>query len=83
MDQKEMKINIDFNNLPILFTDSMHYDQNEDVVFINALQGTGVPGNMRAVARLCMPRSFAKRVLNDLTKLLALSEKPKRKEKNN
>lgn len=79
MDKKEMKINIDFGNVPIIFTDSMHYDQNEDVVFINALQGTGVPGNMRAVARLAMPRSFAKRVLNDLTKLLALSEKPKKR----
>ncbi|MFH1186959.1 MAG: DUF3467 domain-containing protein [Candidatus Levyibacteriota bacterium] len=71
---KEMAVNINLDNTPIYYTDSVYITANPDGVVFDVLQKLGNTNQARIVARVGMSREHAKKFAAELSKLLAITE---------
>lgn len=78
MDKKEAKpafeINLNLDTTPVLYTDQVLMTTNEDGVVLDICQKLGSTNKVRIVARIGMSRIHAKKLANELAKMLAISE---------
>jgi hypothetical protein len=74
--EETSQISIDLNpqTTPILYTDNVFMTTNEDGLILNVGQRIGNTEKMHVVARIGMSREHAKKVVEKLAKLLALTE---------
>lgn len=74
--EETSQISIDVNPqiTPILYTDNVFMTTNEDGVILNVGQRIGNAEKIHIVARVGMSREHAKKVVEKLAKLLALTE---------
>lgn len=72
--QNELKININPNETPIVYTDSVFITTNEDGVVFDICQKVGATNQMHVVSRIGMSRSHAKKFVKKLSELIALTE---------
>lgn len=70
----EMLIDVNLDSTPILYTDNIFMTTNENGVVLDICQKLGPTNKMRIVSRVGMSREHAKKFLNELGKLLALTE---------
>lgn len=66
------KTNIIVGNAPILYTDTIFMNVNEDGVVIDVCQKTS-PNNLAVVTRVGMSREHAKKFVKKLSEILALT----------
>ena len=71
-DQKQISLNMD--TTPVLYTDNMFMTANPDGVVLDVTQRVGSTNQIRIVSRIGMSREHAKKFVNELGKLLAMSE---------
>ncbi len=71
---QELAINTNLDTTPILYTDNILMDTNEDGVVLNIGQRLGPTNQLRIVSRVGMSRVHAKKFLTELSKLLAVTE---------
>lgn len=78
MDDKEKKpeqqVNLNLDTTPILYTDNIFMTANPDGVTLDIAQRVGSTNQVRVVTRVGMSREHAKKFVNELGKLLAMSE---------
>lgn len=72
--EEQFKINVNPNETPILYTDFVFMNTNEDGVVIDVCQKVGNSNQLHVVARLGMSRVHAKKLVKKLSELLALTE---------
>jgi len=76
-DQKpvqDLAININLDTTPVLYTDNILMNTNEDGVVLNFGQMLGPTNQLRVVARVGMSRNHAKKFLQEFGRLLAMTE---------
>ncbi|MEI6532545.1 MAG: DUF3467 domain-containing protein [Candidatus Roizmanbacteria bacterium] len=73
-DQNEMQISINLDTTPILYTDNVFMNVNENGVVLDITQNLGPTNQLRVVSRIGMSREHAKRFLKEFGKLLAMTE---------
>jgi len=71
---QEMAVNINLDNTPIYYTDSVYITANPDGVVFDVLQKLGNTNQARIVSRVGMSREHAKKFAAELSKLLAITE---------
>lgn len=79
MDGKEKKensqqVNLNLDTTPVLYTDNILMTANPDGVVLDVSQRLGSTNQVRIVTRVGMSREHAKKFVNELGKLLAMSE---------
>ena len=79
MDDKNKKensqqVNLNLDTTPVLYTDNIFMTSNPDGVVLDVAQRVGSTNQIRIVARVGMSRDHAKKFVNELGKLLAMSE---------
>lgn len=79
MDEKGKKpdaqqVNLNLDTTPVLYTDNILMTANPDGVTLDIAQRVGSTNQMRIVSRVGMSRDHAKKFVNELGKLLAMSE---------
>jgi predicted transcriptional regulator len=74
MDKKPVNISINLDTTPILYTDLIHLSANDDGVIFHVLQKTGKMGDLHIVSRIGMSRVHAKKLVQNLSKLLGITE---------
>ncbi len=76
MEDKKNQVSIDINldKTPILYTDNVFMTTNSDGVVFDFAQKLGPTNKMRIVSRVGMSREHAKKLLNELGKLLLMTE---------
>lgn len=72
MADKDTKTNIIVSNVPVLYTDTIFMNVNEDGVVIDVAQKTP-PNNLAIVTRIGMSREHAKKFVKKLSEILALT----------
>jgi hypothetical protein len=70
----EAQININLDTTPVLYTDNVFMTANPEGVVLDVGQRVGSTNQVRIVARVGMSRSHAKKFVEELGKLLAVSE---------
>jgi hypothetical protein len=70
----DLAININLDTTPVLYTDNIFMNTNEDGVVFNFGQMLGSMNQLRVVSRIGMSRNHAKKFLQEFGKLLALTE---------
>jgi len=73
-DQKQIGVNINLDTTPILYTDNVLMSANEDGVTLDFAQKIGPSDQLRIVSRIGMSRQHAKKLLQKLSELIAMSE---------
>jgi len=68
------QINVNLDTTPILYTDNVFMTANPDGVVLDIGQKLGTTNQVRIVTRVGMSRDHAKKLVNELGKLLAMSE---------
>lgn len=71
---EQLNINLNPNQTPILFTDIVFMDVNEDGLILDICQKIGPTNQVHVVARIGMSREHAKKFTKKMTELLALTE---------
>lgn len=71
---QEMAVNINLDNTPIYYTDSVYITANPDGVVFDVLQKLGNTNQARIVSRVGMSREHAKKFAAELSKLLVITE---------
>ncbi len=74
---QEVQINFDFGAEPILYTDSIFITSNEDGIIINFSQPQAIPTQQKVVARIGMSREHAKKFIQKISNLFAITENNK------
>ncbi len=80
MDEKKPKneqqvgLNINLDQTPILYTDNIFMNANEDGIVLDIGQKVFNTNQVRIVTRIGMSRTHAKKFLQELSKLLAMTE---------
>lgn len=77
MDKKQdqgFNVTVNLDTTPILYTDSIHMTTNPLGVVFDVMQRVGPTNQVRIVSRIGMSREHAKKVAQELAKLLALTE---------
>lgn len=79
MEQKDKQnnqtvIDINLDTTPILYTDNVYMSANEFGIVLDIAQKLGPTNKLRIVSRIGMSREHAKRFVNELGKLLAMTE---------
>jgi hypothetical protein len=80
MDQKKgnsgnkVGLNINLDTTPILYTDNVFMNANEDGIVLDVGQKVFNTNQVRVVARIGMSRSHAKKFVSEMGKLLAMTE---------
>jgi hypothetical protein len=72
--QEQLNININLDTTPILYTDNIILSTNEDGFIMDVCQKIGASNQLRVVARIGMSRVHAKKLVEKMGKLLALTE---------
>ncbi len=70
----EQQVNLNLDTTPILYTDNIFMTANPDGVTLDIAQRVGSTNQVRVVTRVGMSREHAKKFVNELGKLLAMSE---------
>lgn len=70
----ELKIDVNPEHTPILYTDTVFMSANEDGVVLDVCQRIGTSNQAKVVARVGMSKSHAKKFLKSLGDVLASSE---------
>lgn len=68
------QINLNLDTTPILYTDNIFMTTNPDGLVLDVGQRVASTNQVRIVARVGMSRDHAKKFVNELAKLLAMSE---------
>jgi uncharacterized lipoprotein NlpE involved in copper resistance len=68
------QVNLNLDLTPILFTDSVFMTSNSDGVVLDVGQRVASTNQVRIVSRIGMSREHAKKLVNELAKLLTMSE---------
>ncbi len=71
---KKLAVNVNLDTTPILYTDNIFMTTNEDGLVMDVCQKLGPSNQLRIVARIGMSRSHAKRFLQEMGKLLLMTE---------
>lgn len=79
----EQQVNLNLDTTPILYTDNIFMTANPDGVTLDIAQRVGSTNQVRVVTRVGMSREHAKKFVNELGKLLAMSEGKIQTGKNN
>lgn len=80
MDQKKpnndqkVELNINLDTTPIVYTDNILMNTNEDGIVLDVGQKVFNTHQIRIVARIGMSRSHAKKFIAEMGKLLAMTE---------
>jgi hypothetical protein len=69
-----LQISINLDTTPVLYTDNISMNTNEDGVVLDVMQKLGQTNQMRVVSRVGMSRVHAKKLVTELGKLLAMTE---------
>lgn len=72
--QLPLSVDINPETTPILYTDNVFLSTNEDGLVMDVCQSMGSGNRLRIVSRVGMSRQHAKKFLNELGRLLALTE---------
>jgi hypothetical protein len=70
----EHQVSINLDTTPILYTDSVSMNTNEDGVVLDVMQRVGSTNQMKIVSRIGMSRAHAKKLVESLGKLLLITE---------
>jgi hypothetical protein len=73
-DKPKLNINVNPNTTPILYTDMVFMNVNEDGISFDVCQKLGSTNQIQVVARIGMSRSHAKKFVKKLSEILALTE---------
>lgn len=68
------QIDVNLDTTPILYTDNVSMTTNEYGLVMDCLQKLGPTNQLRIVSRIGMSRQHAKKMLEELGKLLAMTE---------
>lgn len=71
--QEEQKIQVALPNIPILYTDMIFMNVNEDGVVVDVCQKGGQPNQYQVVSRIGMSKEHAKKFAKKLGEILALT----------
>lgn len=71
---KPLKMNINVEQTPIVFTDNIFMNANEDGVTLNVGQKILNTDQIQVVARIGMSRNHAKKFVAEMGRLLAMTE---------
>ena len=72
--QGQMQVDINLDSTPIMYTDNIFMSTNEFGVVLDVMQRLGPSNKMRIVSRIGMSRAHAKKFLQELGKLVAMTE---------
>lgn len=72
--EEKVAINVNLDTTPILYTDNIFMSTNEDGFVLDICQKLGSTNQMRIVSRIGMSRNHAKKFLDQMAKLLAVTE---------
>lgn len=72
--KQTLEIDVNLDKTPILFTDNVYMTTNEDGLVLDFAQKLGPTNKVRIVSRVGMSRQHAKKFLNELGKLLVMTE---------
>lgn len=70
----QIQIDINLDKTPILYTDIVYMTSNDDGLVLDFAQKLGPTNKVRIVTRVGMSRQHAKKFLNELSKLVAMTE---------
>lgn len=73
-EEQKIQVNVNLDTTPILYTDNIMMTTNEDGLVLDVTQKLGSTNQMRIVSRIGMSRDHAKKFLNELGRLLAMTE---------
>lgn len=68
------QINVNLDTTPIYYTDNIYMTSNADGVVLDVMQKLGSTNQVRIVSRLGMSRDHAKKFVQELAKLLGITE---------
>jgi len=71
---QQFQVNVNLDTTPILYTDSINMNTNPDGIVLDIMQRLGPTNQVRIVSRIGMSREHAKKFVEKLSKLLALTE---------
>lgn len=69
-----LDLNINLDTTPIVYTDNIFMNANEDGIVLDIGQKLFNTNKVRVVARLGMSRSHAKKFIREMSKLLAITD---------
>jgi hypothetical protein len=72
-DEEKLNININPVTTPILYTDMFFINVNEDGVSLDVCQKMGATAQYQVVARIGMSREHAKKFVQKLSEIMALT----------
>jgi hypothetical protein len=72
--QTQLKFNINLDTTPIVYTDNIFMNANEDGITLNVGQKIINTDQVKIVARVGMSRNHAKKFVVEMGKLLAMTE---------
>jgi hypothetical protein len=72
--QEGQQVNLNLDTTPILYTDSIFMTTNPDGLVLDIGQRVASTNQVRIVSRVGMSRDHAKKFVNELAKLLTMSE---------
>jgi hypothetical protein len=68
------QVNVNLDTTPILYTDSIFMTTNPDGLVLDVGQRVASTNQVRIVSRIGMSKEHAKKFVNELAKLLTMSE---------
>ena len=71
---KKMRVSVNLDETPILYTDNINIGVSPDGVVLDVLQRLGSTDQVRVVSRIGMSREHAKKFMNKLGEALLKSE---------
>jgi hypothetical protein len=72
--KQEFQISVNLDTTPVLYTDNVNMVSNENGVVLDVMQRLGPTNQIRIVARVGMSREHAKKFVEELGKLLVMTE---------
>jgi hypothetical protein len=73
-EQQKVGLNINLDTTPIVYTDNIFMNANEDGIVLDVGQKVFNTNQVRVVARIGMSRSHAKKFISEMGKLIAMTE---------
>lgn len=73
-DENQQSININPVTTPVLYTDNVVMNTNEDGVVLDIAQRIGSSNQAHVITRIGMSREHAKKLVKELGRLLAMTE---------
>jgi hypothetical protein len=78
----QLNLNVNLDTTPIMFTDSVLMSSNQFGVTLDVCQRLGTTNQVRIVSRIGMSRDHAKKFVDELGKLLVMTQGQGRTGKN-